>query len=106
MGCVRTVGVVWRVRGRQTGSYPDQAGMAEIEVLAAWIHSAAGQSRGPEILGLPCGRHTRTANAMYRCRIVARVVRCRIGNPSVSKLVAQRAMLWAIPAQITHAALA
>ena len=88
------------------GGYPDQAGMAEIEVLAAWIQSAAGQSRGPEILGLPCGRHTRTANAMNRCRIVARVVRRRTGHPAVSKLVAQRAMLWAIPAQITQAALA
>ena len=90
----------------RAGGYPDQWGIMAIERLQARISSAAGQSSGPEIRGLPWGRQTRTAIAMKNCRIVVMVVRRRIGNPAVSKLVAQRAMLCAIPAQITHAALA
>ncbi len=105
-GCVRTVVLFDGFGAVVAGCYPDQWGIRAIDRLQAWISSAAGQSSGPEIRGLPCGRQTRTAIAMKNCRMVAMVVRRRIGNPAVSKLVAQRAMLCAIPAQITQAALA
>ena len=55
-GCVRTVVLFDGFGAVVAGCYPDQWGIRAIDRLQAWISSAAGQSSGPEIRGLPCGR--------------------------------------------------